>query len=198
MPRTRIFNVSLHRSGTQSFADFCQRNGLKTLHWPGVGFDLICRPALETADTGYVWYQYSKIISGFDAVADIPAPVVFREAMTDYPGAKFVLILREPKGWVKSVRQHINQREMDVLEKMQYWTAYGKNFGDYLWLGDDELEALYRRYSQVVTDCARQRNVALGTFDLFDPELGQKLGAFLGLEERKPFNLVDITKPKEA
>ncbi|MBB5372795.1 sulfotransferase [Acidocella aromatica] len=198
MPKTRIFNLSLHRSGTQSFADFCQRNGLKTLHWPGIGFDLICRPALETVDSEYVWYQYSKIIGGFDAVADIPAPVVFREAMTNYPDAKFVLILREPAEWVKSVRQHVNQREMDVLEKMQYWTAYGKNFGDYLTLGDAELEALYRRFAQMVTDYARRRNVALGIFDLSDPELGQKLGAFLEVEGQKSFNLVDITKPGKA
>ncbi len=198
MPKTRVFNLSLHRSGTQSFADFCQRNGLKTLHWPGIGFDLICRPALETVDSEYVWYQYSKIITGFEAVADVPAPVVFREAMTNYPAAKFVLILREPAEWVKSVRRHINQREMDVLEKMQYWIAYGKNFGDYLSLGDDELEALYRRFAQMVTDYARQRNVALGTFELSDPELAPKLDAFLEMKGQQPFNHVDITKPNQA
>jgi len=50
MTRRRVFNLSVHRSGTKSFIDLCVRNKLRCLHWPGIGFDLLCRPALHSLD----------------------------------------------------------------------------------------------------------------------------------------------------
>jgi hypothetical protein len=198
MREPTIFNVSLHRSATQSFTDFCARNGLKAQHWPGHAFDQSCAPALATLDTADLWRRYRPILAGFDAAADLPAPVVFREAMTDFPHAKFVLILRDPEQWAASVRRHIGAREMDVLEKLQYWGAHGSRFGNHLTLSDTDLTALNQRHTRMVTAFAQERQVTLGTFTLTDPELGSQLAGFLGVKKSRAFKLVDATKPKPS
>jgi hypothetical protein len=190
----RVFNLSLHRSGTQSFSDFAQRNDLKCLHWPGQGFDLLCRSAVDTLDLRYVWGLYRKIIVGFDAIADIPAPILYQDLIDCFPEGHFFLVLRDPRKWIESVRRHVGNRELDALEKMQYWLAAGEKFGDRLSVDDSTLADLYARYNAKVEMYAKQKNVKFRNFSIDDPQIGRKLCDFIGVSKSDTFRLVDIAK----
>ena len=187
----RAFNLSLHRSGTKSFVDLCTRNNLRSLHWPGIGFDLLCRPALRGLDTRIVWGLYNTIAEGYHAFADIPAPLVYREAITQAPDASFVLVQRSPQAWVRSVRRHTASRQLDVLEMFQYGLLCGRLVNRLAALPDDVLEQSYLDFNQRVIDLATRRGVRFAAFQLEDPAIGAKLAAFLGLERTDRFRRID-------
>jgi|GEM_PF-3943045 len=188
----RIVNLSLHRSGTQSFIDMCWRNNLRCLHWPGVGFDLLCRPALASLDTAYIWSMYNYISLGYEAMADLPMPLLFHEAMHQWPDAEFVLVQRKPADWVKSVRRHTRNRRLDVLEKFQYAMILTRPLGNIRDITDADLEFAYTRFNDHVIALARERRVKFSTFQLDDPELGQQIAGFLSFANSE-FRQVDRT-----
>src|SRR5262245_30613734 len=116
----KIFNLSLHRCGTRSFHKFCSDNGLDAQHWPGREFDRQCESIVHAFDLDALWAMYAPLIHDRDACADIPCPIIFREAYFAYPDAKFLLVLRNPSKWVSSVRRHMDRRPFDFLEKLMY------------------------------------------------------------------------------
>jgi hypothetical protein len=187
----RIFNLSLHRSGTKSFIDFCTRNNLPSLHFPGVGFDLLCRPALHSLDSRYIWSLYNYISDGYQAFADIPVPMLYREAMAQSADATFLMILRPAPEWIRSIRQYIRERPLAVLEIFQYGMLSGRLVNKLTALSDDVLERGYGQFCHRVAQEAADRGVRFKTFQLNDPQIGGKLANYLGLKLTDEFRHFD-------
>lgn len=61
-----------------------------------------------------------RLLPKFDAFADNPWPLYFREFDAIFPGAKFILTSRDPKRWYKSVCKHFG----GTNSKMRAW-IYG-------------------------------------------------------------------------
>jgi hypothetical protein len=179
----KIFNVSLHRSGTRSFHVFCEQNGFRSLHWLGLDFDGNCAMALEREDRRALWGIYSMFINQSDACSDVPCPSIYEEAFEAFPNAKFILVLRRPSEWIASVRRHTAGRALGVLEKFMYWPLATERRDTLSEYSDSELEDCYVRHTANVANFMIARRAHFSVFQLDDPLIGQRLAKFLGVNE---------------
>src|SRR5262249_897541 len=119
----KIFNVSLHRSGTQSVHDLLVRSGISSIHWPGnvKGVDYQSKVAGHESDLAYVTATLAPVINMVTAVSDVPIGALYDHLENTYHDSAFILVFRNPFDWVRSVRQHIGVREFNGFERVQYW-----------------------------------------------------------------------------
>src|ERR1700728_4964475 len=103
----KIFNLSLHRSGTQSFRHFMHVHGFKAAHWPGWTFEALGTDAVKNLETAAVWATLGEVVAEGEVFCDLPYPFLYEEAFAAYPDAKFLLVLRDVGEWIESVRKHI-------------------------------------------------------------------------------------------
>lgn len=195
--RRKLFNMSLHRSGTQSFNRFCEDLGFSCQHWPGFAFSNACAPALGTLDLEYVWDLYSRLTGNADVFSDIPMPFLAEYAARDFGDGRFLMIERPVHAWVASVRRHLDGREMDVLEKMQYWTICNNRSDTISGYSDEELIAGYRTHRDMVGDTLSRHGIDLFLFNLDSPDIAPQIASFCGkkIESHHIFRLVDRNAP---
>jgi hypothetical protein len=190
----KIFNISLHRSATLSFIKFCEANGAKGQHWPGREFDEAVRPALRGMNLDFVWRTYQPCLQQADAFADIPVPLFYRHAYETFPDARFVLLLRSPQSWIKSVRYHCREgRVLDVLERMQYYYAFGKAISRLDEFTDLELFDGYEHFTEIVTCFYVSMKANFIVLDLAEADVGPKLARFLEFEKVTAFPRIEHT-----
>lgn len=190
----KIFNLSLHRTGTQSFHDLCRNNGLRSQHWPGWAFDRSCSDALKYFDVEAVWDLYRPFVDQAEAFSDLPCPTVYARAYRDFPDAKFVLVIRSPSQWIKSVRKHTRGRALDVLEKFMYWSICTERHGDLRRYSDTELEGAYMRHIVDIATFMRSRKADFAIFQLNSPSFSDTLIEFLNFKRNVPIRRVDDNK----
>lgn len=90
---TRIFGIGMHKTGTTSLARALNLLGFPCEHWP-------------TAHWARQVYEHPETLDRHYAATDLPITVMFRELDQHYPGAKFVLTVRDPNTWIESVKRH--------------------------------------------------------------------------------------------
>ena len=96
-PLTKVFGIGLHKTSTTSLA-----NALYTLGYDVAGaFDT---GALE--GHGELEQYVLKTANEYDAVQDMPWPSFYRLLDEHFPGSKFVLTVRPPEPWIRSVVSH--------------------------------------------------------------------------------------------
>jgi hypothetical protein len=179
----KCFIISLHRSGTQSTAELLRKLGLRTIHWPArdKGTDLQAKIEGREMELEYVLDTIAPVIERYHAAADVPLPTLYRHLYSRYPGARFILLHRDPGGWVRSVRSHIGEREFAPFERVQYWHYFRDRPDRVAQLSDADLAWMYLRHTADVTEFFAQcgaRQFLAG--DLNDIECGARIGAFLG------------------
>jgi len=191
----KIFNVSLHRSGTQSFNNLCERLGLRAQHWPGFEFDKLCSSALESLNGQLVWDLYKTRVLSNDTFCDLPVPFVYEQAVRDYPDAYFLIVLRTPSSWIKSIRRHTRNRDLDVMEKFQYWSICEVRKDHISKYSDEELEQAYIKFFAKATNTIVGHSAKYQVFNLESPKLGSEIAEFLGFAGRDiQFENVDINR----
>lgn len=176
----KIFNLSVHRSATQSFHQACLDSGISSRHWPGFDFDKNCAPALEKIDTEFVWDQYWEKFQNRQAFCDLPMPFVFREAMINIPNGIFVLLVRPPEAWVRSARRHTIKRPLDVMEKLMYWFICGERREHVRDYSDKELIEAYSNHISNVSEFARRKGVSIHILNIESDYLAQDLSSVIG------------------
>ena len=190
----KIFNLSLHRTGTQSFHELCRDNGLRSQHWPGLGFTGCCSDALKSFDIQAVWNSYRPLVDQADAFSDLPCPTVYAQAYRDFPDAKFILVIRTPSQWIKSVRKHTRYRTLDVLEKFMYWSICTEKHEYLRKYSDIELEAAYMRHLIDVGAFMRSHKADFAVFQLDSSTFDDALIKFLNFNRDIPIRRVDDNK----
>lgn len=92
----KVFGIGFGRTGTTSLTRALTMLGLSAKHYPSpkVNFD------------------------HFDALTDITVTARWRELDQQYPGAKFILTVREMEAWLDSCRRFF------PLKKIRPWWAY--------------------------------------------------------------------------
>jgi Sulfotransferase domain len=186
----KCFIVSLHRTGTRSTIDFLS-SFLSAIHYPGKheGEEVSESKILgRETDLDFVADTLWPTFDAYDAVADVPTPVLYRQLCRRYPTAKFILLLRNPFDWVRSVRRHIGVRALRPFECVQYW--------QYLpWrpmrLSDEvddrqllRMNALHT--AEIVEFFAHAAPANLGVFELGAEDTGRAIAAFLGVDSAAP------------
>ncbi len=178
----KIFNVSVHRSGTQSVHDLLVRSGISSVHWPGNfnGVDYLQQVAGHEDDRAYVAATLAPVIDSVAAVGDVPIAALYDELEYTYASSAFILTFRSPFDWVRSVRAHIGERDFGVFERVQYWRYFPSQPASLRTIEDVALYSAYLTHHRDVLAFFEKRHNCL-FLDLQESEAGQKICRFLGL-----------------
>lgn len=96
---TRIFGIGMHKTATTSLHTALKRLGIKSGHWVTAHWAKAIWREMNT-------FGRSPTMEQYYAVNDLPITMLFRQLDAGYPGAKFILTLRDEKAWLASVRKH--------------------------------------------------------------------------------------------
>lgn len=111
-PKTKVFCVGLQKTGTTSLQYALSLMGYR------VAGTLDANPYPNP--DALLTYAYS-LLPRFDAFADNPWPLYFREFDAMFPDAKFIMTNRDPDEWYSSVCKHFGESS----SKMRSW-VYGE------------------------------------------------------------------------
>jgi hypothetical protein len=179
----KCFVLSLHRCGTSSATVLLERLGYRTIHSPRrFGEESLKNKASgRETELDFVMETITPALDHYDAASDIPIPVLYRQLQTHYPDSKWLLYVRDPHEWVRSIRRHVGERHLHSFERIQYWKYFPECPPTIAELGDTELARMFERHTDEVTTYARSLNPdKLGIFTLSDSECANRTAAFLG------------------
>lgn len=97
----KIFGLGLSRTGTTSLTTALNEMGYRAIHAPN---DQTTKRELMNAR-----YRLT-CLQAHDAITDIPAAVFYPHFDELYPGAKFILTIRELSSWLESMKHHYERR----------------------------------------------------------------------------------------
>lgn len=140
---------------------------------------------------------YFPFLDNYGAFADVPFPGLYQEMDKLFPRSKFILTVRDPESWWKSLLWHFNfSREkrlrkygfynsFSFLEKIQYNKYPPKS--DFLDIKDKDIYiAKFNRHIKEVEKYFKNRSDLL-ILEISDKKLWQKLCNFL--DKPLPSNL---------
>lgn len=197
---TRIFCISVQRTGTTSVGQFFKHFGYKVSTWE-----------VSVANKWtHRWYNgdYETIFSSKDFQAnqvfeDDPwwVPGFYKVLYHRFPDSKFVLITRDSQQWFESMKKHsggktlgntrrhckIYQREKELyarMDKDRNFKPHDVEIDNLLSLEgmDEHYKSLYDIHNRQVVEFFNQFNPqSLFVGKLEDPEKWSKMGKFFGL-----------------
>ena len=107
---TKVFCIGFQKTGTTSM-----NRALTTL-----GYRVTSYFGVSDANIAVTMYDGARErIRNFDAFEDMPWPILFRDLDLWEPGSKFILTLRDPDEWYKSVLGHFGESQTE-MRKMVY------------------------------------------------------------------------------
>ena len=113
----KVFVIGAHKTGTTSICEALEILGFRTSHW--IHHEEIT-PVIKAGRYAF------PILETYDAIGDLPIPIVFRELDAHYRGSRFILTFCETDQWIHSLenrrwwRGREHPIEMDEEEKMFY------------------------------------------------------------------------------
>jgi hypothetical protein len=184
----KIFNVSLHRSATKSVHAFCKGvGGLKSLHWLGTEWE----SEYKDLSREQVAEKFINSKSDFDVCSDIPVPSIYDILDNEYPDSKFLLILRDPGDWIKSIKKHIGTRSLNPLEALQYSFLCDKNISSLCQLSDKELRNVYGLHTHKIKKYFSDTPGKLAVVNLKSESFSEDVKNFLEIESNEKIPNID-------
>ena len=149
-----VFNISLHRSGTQSTHDLFRRSGVSSIHWPANvdGVDYQSRIVGRETDLDFVAEVLEPVFDGNVAVSDAPIPAIYRQLSKRRPDALFLALYRPTDEWISSVRRHIGDRAFVPFEQVVYWSYFKSRPTHLSDLSDADLRGFHEWHHHSITD----------------------------------------------
>ncbi len=186
-----IFNVSLHRSATQSAHDLFRRSGVSSIHWPAEvsGVDYQSKVAGREDEPNFVAEILSPVFQAFVAVGDAPIPALYGPLSAGYPRAKFFAFHRPTDAWIRSARIHFGTRTFVPFERVMYWSHFTQKPPALTDISDAELARFHEcHHDQIATHFKSSANFLM--LSLEGKGLGSRLCEFCGLPPI-PLRVVD-------
>jgi hypothetical protein len=94
--RPKVFGIGLSRTGTKSLHQALRILGYRSDHFS---------THLLTLAQGELGLDWSSV-RDYDALTDVTAARFYRELDARFPGARFILTVREPQAWLRSCARH--------------------------------------------------------------------------------------------
>lgn len=161
----KIFGIGFHKTGTSSLKAALQNLGFSVRSGFGVHDPDISQKA---------WDMARELIPQYDAFEDNPWPLLYKSIDENYDDCKFILTVRDPDSWLRSIVNHFSGNE----SHMRKW-IYG--YGDPVGQEDVYLER-YLRHNEEVLDYFRGREGRdLLVLRLTEGEGWEKLCPFLNV-----------------
>jgi hypothetical protein len=107
VPKEKVFCIGFQKTGTTSLQYALSLLGYRVAEVFGV-------KDLETPDQ--MRGRALSLLPKFDAFADNPWPLYFREFDAMFPDAKFILTTRDPEKWYTSVCKHFGNKPIRMHE----------------------------------------------------------------------------------
>ena len=179
----KCFILSLHRTGTRSTVQYLN-SFLSVSHY--VGKEPESKVLGRETDLEFVADVLDPVFQTYDAVADVPIPVLYQQLFHRYPTAKFILLCRNPFDWVRSVRRHVGERRLHPYERIQYWHYF--TWKPLRLAGEVDDQQLLRmnamHTAQIIDFFAEVAPHKLRIFELGSEDTGVAMGSFLGVPTR--------------
>ena len=176
--QTKFFNISLHRSATNSFHDLCINHGLRSLHWYGINEEA----RLEGLSREEVAEKIIKTNSNFDAYSDLPIPSIYDILDQEHPESKFLLVLRDVGDWIVSTRKHTVNRCLGNLERLQYEALFDKKISHISELSDEEMTNIYNLHTKKAKKYFSKAPWKLEIVNLESESFSEDIKSFLEIE----------------
>lgn len=93
----KVFGIGLNKTGTTSLGEALNRLGIKTIHYP------FKKPIYDELRGGN--FELS-ILRSYQGIVDTPVAPYYAHLDRTYPGSKFILTVREPESWLRSIAAH--------------------------------------------------------------------------------------------
>jgi hypothetical protein len=167
MTRPKVFCIGFQKTGTSSMRDALQQLGYRVT---GVfGRETPLAELRETfVATGLT------IAERFDAVEDMPWPLMFRELDAAFPGSRFILTLRDTDRWYSSIAAHFGPKGYHI-QQLTYGDDAATPVGH-----EERYKQVYEAHNAAVTDYFADRPQDLLVMRLEQGDGWDQLGAFLG------------------
>jgi hypothetical protein len=133
----KVFGIGFHKTGTTTLETACRQLGLKTAP---VRTDLV--KSLSRNDL----MPTLKVARNYEVFQDNPWPMLYKQMLSHFPNARFILTLRDEERWMKSILNSFGGKSTPMRE----W-IYGKGLGDPKKNPDIFLHK-YRRHNEDVRD----------------------------------------------
>ena len=180
----KVFGIGWHKTATHSLQSALDMLGFEGTHFPYKAFGEVTAGHTEITD-----------VESQKSLTDFPVPLIFKELDLLYPKSKYILTLRSPKEWLRSVRKHFDfmetpQEAFEGLTPHQYWEdlgrpisemhtyAYGQSFFE-----QDVFLERYQDHNQEVLNYFRSRQDDLLVMDMSKGAGWKELCGFLGVKE---------------
>lgn len=172
---TRIFGVGMQKTGTTSLHEAFRILRFDSAHWKGPWW---AKRVYEEMTT----HGHSRTVEDHYAMSDNPFTILFRELDKGYPGSKFILTIRDEKGWLESVRKHwevnsvVYDWDRDCFSHKMHTLVYGRKTFD-----SGVMLNRYRRHNEEVIEYFKHRPHDLLVMDINKAKWGP-ICEFLGVE----------------
>jgi Sulfotransferase domain len=153
-PVSKVFCVGFHKTGTTSLHRALEALGLRCKGFDG---ELLGRYAAGERSS------LLTVAESYDALRDWPWPLLYRELADRYRDGRFILTVREPSPWLKSLMRHAKRTGPTEARRIVYGHAMPH--------GHEERHLeVYRRHNEAVADFFRGRSsfLVLRTEDELD------------------------------
>lgn len=179
----KIFGIGLSKTGTTSLASALEILGFRTKDYPGV----------QTYVPGDLSSIDPQVLAQHDALTDTPIPSYYRELDRHFPGAKFILTVRDMEGWLQSCRKQFTARlaekQSDAHNRL-FIDLYGTPVFD-----EARFRAGYERFVAGVLAHFKDRPQDLLVLDVAAGQGWPELCAFLGKPvPPQPFPKANVTR----
>jgi hypothetical protein len=172
----KVFGLGLSKTGTSSLSEALNLLGIRTVHYPSDE---------STFDALREGRYRLPILDEYQGAVDIPVAPFYAELDSEYPGSRFVLTVREPAAWLRSVELH-----WELM--MDWWHRYPdfKRFQEFIservygsiHFSRDRFLHAYETHRRNVEHYFKDRPGDLLVLDLCGGEGWEALCPFLGVE----------------
>jgi len=172
----KIFGIGLSKTGTTSLHDALVLLGRRAAHYPIEMLKL---------DEGELKINITQV-SQYDALTDTPISRFYKELDIAFPGAKFILTLRDTDKWLQSCRRHFEHwlelLRQDAIKKQSLINESRQLQIDLyktLTFNEDKFVEAYHRHQITVQNYFKGRPQDLITLNICNGEGWERLCPFL-------------------
>lgn len=164
--KTKVFGIGFHKTGTTSLARALYILGYNVTGYFGVHDPDIART---------VYDQAQSRARRYDAVQDTPWPVLYKELDQWFPGSKFILTIRAPEPWMRSVKKHFKRHRIPAHEWIYGVSTAAGHESTYI--------QRFQEHNRDVMEYFQGRPDDLLVMDVTKGEGWKELCPFLGVDE---------------
>lgn len=166
--KQKVFCVGFQKTGTTSLRDGLDKMGYRvaSVYAGDLSIDQLRGCYVETG---------LELAKQYDAVQDMPWPLIYRELDAAFPGSKFILTERDPDRWYKSILGHFGEGT-SPRQQLTYGDEYGTPAGNAA-----RYREVYLAHNAAVKEYFADRPDGLLVMDLEKGHGWNELAPFLGL-----------------